>query len=493
MIAFEIRENRQTYRIKKRGSGPRLESLEDRLLLYSATGGQWAFGDRITLSFVPDGTSVGGTPSNLIQQLDTRFARATWEAQFLRAAAVWQAVADVNFALVPDDGSPIGDTTGLQQGDDRYGDIRIGGYAMAGSALGLAFYPAPLNGGSLAGDVMINTSQLWQINSDYDLQTVAIHEIGHALGMGHSAITNAVMYAQYTGVKQALNADDTAGIRSIYGARAADAYDSPSPGNYNATNAASLNSMIDASGQVNLPGLDISSTSDQDWFKVTVPAGTTGTMVVTMQSTDLSLLSPRVQVYNASVQSLGFSAAAGAYGSTVTVSIGGVSPGQVYYVRATAANSGPTGAGGYGLQLNFGSGTQEPIEPPDTRVAAQQSQGGGSSNLSIDPRNHRALDRLLDLIGRGNEQREEPLLDVAIGHLSGKGDILEDARQSGSARKQAKLASVDPTAFLIVPVEPAAVTIQSPAASGDAAGQQAPARADLVLWTWDDAIAQLQG
>src|SRR5438270_11109958 len=82
----------------ERTARPRLESLEDRLLLYSTLGGQWTFGSRITYSFVPDGTSVGGTPSVLFQTLNARFPTATWQLQFQKAAAVWQAVTNINMA-----------------------------------------------------------------------------------------------------------------------------------------------------------------------------------------------------------------------------------------------------------------------------------------------------------------------------------------------------------------------------------------------------------
>jgi len=65
--------------------------------------------------------------------------------------------------------------------------------------------PPPINGGSDAGDVFINSSQSWQINNDYDLETVAIHEIGHSLGMAHSTIASAVMYAYYNGMTKRLS------------------------------------------------------------------------------------------------------------------------------------------------------------------------------------------------------------------------------------------------------------------------------------------------
>nr|XP_043637652.1 metalloendoproteinase 3-MMP-like [Erigeron canadensis] len=51
-----------------------------------------------------------------------------------------------------------------------------------------------------------------------DLETVALHEIGHLLGLHHSEDENAVMWSIIpTGTVKSLNADDIQGIRVLYG------------------------------------------------------------------------------------------------------------------------------------------------------------------------------------------------------------------------------------------------------------------------------------
>ena len=45
---------------RPRASRPALEGLEDRMLMYAANGGAWTLPARVTYSFVPDGTSIGG-------------------------------------------------------------------------------------------------------------------------------------------------------------------------------------------------------------------------------------------------------------------------------------------------------------------------------------------------------------------------------------------------------------------------------------------------
>ena len=122
--------------------------------------------------------------------------------------------------------------------------------------------------------------------------------------------------------------------------------------------------------------------TDVDWYKVTVPATTTGSMVVTMQANNLSSLSPKVTIFDGGQRGLATATNPNSYGGNATVTISGVSPGQVYYIRASAADGGPSNIGAFGLLVNFGSNYQAPIAPPNTVVYAQPDQGSGSSGFS---------------------------------------------------------------------------------------------------------------
>ncbi len=439
----------------KRSARPLLENLEERLLLYSTYGGTWAFGSRITYSFMPDGTSVGGTPSALFQTLDAKFSQANWELQFQKAAAVWQAVANINLSQVSDNGSPEA-TNGDQQDDPRFGDIRIGMVNLGSGVLGETFLPPPFNGGTAAGDMFLNSTASWQINTDYDLETVAIHEFGHALGLGESQITTACMYATYNGMKQSLTSDDIAGIQSVWGAPQSDQFNSNGLTNGSYRTAANITADIGSNGQVAIPSLRITSASQVEWFSVTAPSSTTGTMVVTEQASNLSMLSPSLWVYTPGTGlpvPIGTISSA-AYGATVSYSVSGVQAGQNYLIRAFGDSAGDS-TGGFGLEVNFGSASQAPIPPPNTLVLQQPDQGGGVS----------------DGIMEGSRAPQ----DIKIGNLSGPGDVFSmTASRSPYAGSQAAQSSSAVATDAVAPLvavataQPAVKSTVAPAAAGQA-------------------------
>ena len=87
-----------------------------------------------------------------------------------------------------------------------------------GNVLAHAFYPPPC-GGSHAGEVHFDDAETWSLNGSggtFDTETVALHEIGHLLGLGHSSVPSAVMFANYGGVRRELAQDDLDGIRRLY-------------------------------------------------------------------------------------------------------------------------------------------------------------------------------------------------------------------------------------------------------------------------------------
>jgi hypothetical protein len=363
-----------------------LETLEMRLVPYSASGNAWPHPQLVTISFVPDGTNLGGVSSNLFATFNPRWATSVWENQILRAAQVWAQQANLNFTVVADSGAPIGSGS-YEQGDPTMGDIRIGGYNFNSSTLATGFQPPPANTYSIAGDIQFNTGQAFNIGATYDLFTVAAHEFGHALGLYHSSTVAAVMYANYTGQKSNLNSDDVAGIQAIYGARTPDQYDTGT-GNNNFATATNLNGFINPSSLTALvTGLDITTTTDVDYFTFTAPAGTKSALTVNVQSSGLSLLAPTLTVYAADQSTvLGFTSGLHKYGTTLSVTISGITAGQSFYVKVAGADSTAFGTGAYALTLNFGTCPSPSVSQPNTQTAvgsSPQTQGGVPNDTMV--------------------------------------------------------------------------------------------------------------
>jgi hypothetical protein len=157
-----------------------MERLEDRINL---TSSPWLNPGSLTLSFVPDGTSVGGGMTSNLTSTFGASNTAAWEQTILDAFQSWASQANINIGVVADGGQPLG-TAGLPQGDPRFGDIRIAAAPLGNPAVAGLAQTATANGGvsgTIQGDIIINSNApitVGGVGGTYDLFSVILHEAG---------------------------------------------------------------------------------------------------------------------------------------------------------------------------------------------------------------------------------------------------------------------------------------------------------------------------
>ena len=152
----------------------------------------------------------------------------------------WSAVANVSFQFVGTDSSglPINDPAATSP------MIRVGAFSFSNSFSAAVGYSPPPNGGTGSGELLFNTEvgfqlasgpegselQLYPAGGGYymnDINGLALHEIGHTLGLLHTSDASAVMCGYPTEncsnldhITQQLREDDIAGAQFLYGTAA---------------------------------------------------------------------------------------------------------------------------------------------------------------------------------------------------------------------------------------------------------------------------------
>ena len=151
---------------------------------------------------------------------------------FNSAFNVWAAAAAItNLGKVADGALivPTGAVGDAEAFNGHLGDIRVAGLTFDGAFGVLAHAYAPGTETSdffhtIGGDVHFDVGETWADDptdttgdADFDFFTVALHELGHSLGLGHSEVVGSVMEPIYAGARRTLHPDDIAGIQAIYG------------------------------------------------------------------------------------------------------------------------------------------------------------------------------------------------------------------------------------------------------------------------------------
>lgn len=176
-------------------------------------------GGTVTYSYIAAGKSHGY--EGLGGNVDVRTSlgvNSCVKSEIATAFAAWSAAANLQFVEVADSGAASG-------ASGATGHIRIGAHAFDGPAkiLAHAYFP-PFTGdtfNSIAGDMHFDSAETWSCTpgSGFDIGLVALHELGHSIGLNHEPTNGnlAVMNPTYNASLAALQADDINGAVAIYG------------------------------------------------------------------------------------------------------------------------------------------------------------------------------------------------------------------------------------------------------------------------------------
>ncbi|XP_042761113.1 macrophage metalloelastase [Panthera leo] len=128
-----------------------------------------------------------------------------------KAFQVWSDVTPLKFRKIHSGEADI--MIGFASGD--HGDFNP--FDGRGGIIAHAFGPGP----GIGGDTHFDEAETWTANyRGTNLFLVAVHELGHSLGLGHSSDPKAIMFPTYSYVDPntfRLSSDDVRGIQSLYG------------------------------------------------------------------------------------------------------------------------------------------------------------------------------------------------------------------------------------------------------------------------------------
>ena len=178
-------------------------------------------------AFVVHGDSWASTSVNYRVNPNFTDAGAGTTAQQIavmqRAASEWTSAAQIPFQFLYT-GTTTTSMVAPTDGTNAVFFSEIDG----GGALATATWSAFSNGNMFGFDIQFYTSGggtdfVWALDpsaGQFDIESVAVHEFGHALGMGHSNVPGATMFPSVSAgstANRTLAADDIAGVQSIYG------------------------------------------------------------------------------------------------------------------------------------------------------------------------------------------------------------------------------------------------------------------------------------
>jgi hypothetical protein len=344
------------------------ERLEDRTVP-TLFGNPWPDPGRLSYSFAPDGTDVAGAPSRLGVTLGGLGA-GVWQREIARAFQTWASVANLNFSAVADNGKEFGEP-GPVQGSEWFGDIRIAARPLSAGELAVA-NPFTMFS-NWAGEIVLNSDVPFSVGAAagrYDLYTVVLQEVGHALGLDNSPDAGSCMFTRYTTARTGLSACDVAAIQAMYGARSPDRFDATGGTNETLNTADPISFVTDAAKQLGstdgtgggkpyVAAGDLTTLSDVDHYVYTTPSGSND-FTVSLLTSGLSQLTARVSVYDSSGRLLKSAVATPPdHGKPFELFVSGTRANTQYRIKVEGATQDVFGVGQY--KLAVGKQSQEAV------------------------------------------------------------------------------------------------------------------------------------
>ena len=246
---------------------PAPEPLEGRRVP-AQFGVPWHDADHLTLSFVPDGTPVGGRPATCSGRSTPERRRPTGSARSSGRSRPGRSQADINFAAGAPTAASRSATPGPDQHDPRFGDIRIGAVPMAPGRPRRSRCRTTRSSRAPGRATSCSTDTVAFDGGGADLFPVMLHEVGPRPGarrqrrprVGHGRAPGQRPVAPRPG--------DIAAIQALYGPRTADPFEGPS-GNDTLATAAAVPDPAGFDGTTPLfLYADVSSPGDADVFSL---------------------------------------------------------------------------------------------------------------------------------------------------------------------------------------------------------------------------------